>query len=192
MATTAGSNSAMAPAKSSRGRASALTVVPMNASEAVQNGDVLVADGTTKDLAVSNTATGAIIGVAVGGGTSVATVDRDAQPGADLSGNEHVLNIALALPGTVFAGNMVENGTPNDHTGVYADDLRRTCDIEESTQGFACLADLTASVVAVTLAYVSPQMLASTSTWQHGRSAGVNILNPRMEFAFLTGDTIFG
>lgn len=192
MATTAGSTFPMAPKMGAGAKSAPLTVIPLDVSETISLGDVLVVVAATNDLADSNSASGGIFGIALAAAVTIATVDRDAPPGPDLAGDEHVINVALATPGTPFLGNMVENSTPNDHTGVYADDLRRICDIEQSTEGFACLADTVAATVAFSMKYASPQYLVSSSVWQHGRSAGVNIINPRVEFVFTAADTVFG
>jgi len=190
MATTAGSNWPMAPAKTVRGQAVASTVIPLDPTEVISIGDVITRDATTKDAVDSNAATTGVIGVAISGGTGATTIDRAEGTTVDLNGTIHALQIALALPGTMFAGNLC-GASVADLTGVYQTDMRQLRAIQESTQGFCVLSNTATDSVTYTMAYVAPQRVVSTGVVNWGHEAGVGVVNPRVEFFFTTADTIF-
>jgi len=202
MAHTAGSNFPMAPANPAGDGASKTMAVPIDTSMTeLRNGDVMCTVQATGYPAANNTADGrstddVIMGIALLPGTGevsvTATPDTDAQPGPNTAGTIDVVNIALALPGAFFLGNIVAGA--NDETGVAADNLRQTQEIFESDQGHACLdqTQTAGDLVAMVLEYTSPQYLVASTRWQYGRLAGVGIINPRARFCFLTEATIFG
>ncbi len=202
MPQTAGSNFPMTAASPSGQGANKQTVIPIDTTETeMRHGDVLVVVAATRHVRELNTADGRtaaqiIIGVANLPGTgevSVSgTIDPLAQPGPDRSANINVVNVSLALPGAMFTANVIE--ADNDQTGDADEDLRLQTEISESTQGFACV-DITSDagdLVAFTMQYASPQYLVASTRWQHGRNAGVGIVNPRVQFCFLTEATVFG
>jgi hypothetical protein len=177
----------------------------LDVSETITAGDILTLVAATGDLADANTtetsalqgANGRIFGVAVlspsTNAVSAATVDRNegaTSPGPDASGNWHSVNVALALPGQLFEGNIVAGA--NDETGVYIDNVHETYGVIESDAGYACIdqADTT-NPVAFTMRYRSPQYDNVNDVWVYGPNAGVGILNPRAEFYFLVSATVF-
>lgn len=201
MATTAGTVFPFKPIARKGMQGSALSVDPLDIDETIQAGDVLVVIAGTRDLADDNTATAAIYGVAVCSPStdivSVGTVDRDFSPTSptpDAAGNWHSLNVALALPGQLFEGNIIETAT-GDETGVYADNIHVLLPINPSTDGYACIeANTPGTGVVFTMRYRSPQYdnQAASPTWNTGPEAGVGIINPRAEFYFQAIATVFG
>jgi hypothetical protein len=210
-----GSLRAFAPAGGhGSAKAQHMVVLPIRPSIPVQAGDVLVVDYTAAgnpDVFVDNddpraVATQFIMGIALlspsyGLGASApvspATINRDGDeaiefsPGGSLTPS--VVSIALAYPGSRFEGNIVAGA--NDATGVYNTDLRKQYDVistDDAAGGYAAIdnTDVTNPCIAVEK-YVAPQVLRSTGVWQHGRAAGVGILNPRVEFVFMTSATVF-
>jgi len=175
--------------------------MPCDPSVAFSDGDIIIADtgGPTGDAQVSNAATGAIIGVAMCKGfTANATINRDgnvavggAAPGATLTGD--LINVALALPGQAFQGNFIASAVPADKTGVYATDLRIAAgqDVDESSDGYACVSGATANPVCWVQEYVTPQYDIVLSKWKYGREAGVGVTNPRVVFRFIAAGTVF-
>lgn len=173
-----------------------MAVIPMDPGQPFENGDIITIDSGTRDANVDNeaAAAGRVFGIAkVKAVTANASIDRDAQPGIDVAGTASALNVMLALPGTVFQGNIIDTGI-NDHTGVYLNDIRLGLETLESTEGFACIEDAVAAVQVFTLAYVSPMWdtLATVPQWNHGREAGVGVENPRVQFIFVVDNTVFG
>ncbi len=197
MATTAGTTFGIAPAFTGGPRAPQHTVIPIDPSNVIQDGDVIVCDGTTGDAVANNAPTVNILGVAriKGSQTAAATINREAGTGPDVNGVEHVVNIALALPGTMFQANIMD-ASATDHTGVYQDDIRALVghELGESTQGHACVEnDANTNVVVYVLSYVTPQfdIVASPNLWRYGRLAGVGMTNPRANIFFLADATSF-
>lgn len=205
MATTAGSTFPFRPIGGPGGsRTSAHKVAPLDPSITIQSGDVLVIATATNDVEVDNVNPGAAtdiygifdIGPKATEPTAAATIDRDLSPGPDVDDVWHSANVILALPGQRFAGNMAETVTPNDHTGVYADDVNIDAAIRESTEGYAILTENPGAdtVCARTMDYVNPQVDTANADniFSFGREAGVGLTNPRMEFYFLVASTCFG
>ena len=200
MATTLGTTYPIAPVSRKGHQGSTLCVEPLDPGISAGAGDILVIDGTTADMNVDNTPDGTkIFGVAVlspkAEVTAAATIDRDRSPGPDESDTWHSVNVALALPSQVFAGNII-NESAADETGVYADNIHQNFDIAESTDGYACLEidGTPGGICAFSLRYASPQYdnQASTPAFSLGREAGVGVINPRVEFMFLVDATVFG
>lgn len=208
MAITAGTVFPITPAGGDGGLASGSQLVcPLDPAQVVQAGDILLIDGTTKDLVVANAdpaGTSLIYGVAMasgGGFTAASTIDRDQEGvSTDSAGSRHTLNVALALPGEKFTGNVVQTATV-DETGVYQDNINTQMSIVQAdvtaptTTDFAALDQPAAGTNCVhALYYTSPQFLTggSPELWQYGRLAGVGIANPRMTFYFLVDATVWG
>lgn len=202
MAQTAGSNFPIEPGTPSGDGAVRMSVIPIDTSETtMRTGDILCVVAATNDVREFNNADGVaaaerIIGVAMLPGRGeisvTGTIDRDAGTGPSVAGTISTVNVALALPGAGFTGNIV-TATSNE-TGEYVANVYQQMEITETTQGFGALDNTSASgsLVAHTMAYTSPQYLVSASRWQHGRLAGVNIINPRAHFVFITAATVFG
>jgi len=202
MATLAGSVFPMAPVGGPGGTKSADHVVaPLDVSETITAGDILTIVAATRDVEDTNTDPGAgsIFGVAVlsadTNAVSVAAVDRDERIGPDASGDWHAINVALALPGQRFQGNVVA-GAATDETGVYADNVHiRLGVVEADTSGYAAIDQADTTNVAVfTMGYVNPQVdvTDANNAYAFGREAGVGLTNPRVEFYFIAVETVFG
>lgn len=189
MATTANTVFPIAAAPGARGTGAVeMATIPCLASVAFSPGDIVIIDGTTKDATVLNTPTGAIFGVAMCKEfTSAATIDRDGQI------NEDTVNVALAVAGARFTGN-VQLNTTTDLVGVYATCLRVVCDIVVSdTSGYAALStDATGTEVVFTQEFTSPQYDNVAAVWRYGRTAGVGVTNARVIFSFLHDATVWG
>lgn len=189
-------------------KAAHMTVVPLDPSDVFRDGDILVINATSQDMSVDNNPDGGvatadlIFGVLQAqsgqGFTAAATIDRDEPPDFALipggTGTPSTANVAVAFPGARFEGNLV-GGADTDHTGVYGDDvhMRFGC-IETTTSEFGALnfADTTAPV-AFTWGYTTPQVNYATGGFSvTGRTAGVGLANPRMEFTFVVNATVFG
>ena len=203
MATIAGTVFPFEPVSRKGMQSAAMEVFPLEASETFQAGDVVVADGTTRDLTMDNTIatpTGLILGVIqISASTDItanATIDREfagTSPTADAAGTYHSANIALALPGQLFAGNIIETSI-GDETGVYVDNVRVHLPIVEATDGYAAIEANTVGTGPVyTVRYGSPQYdnQATPARWRYGHEAGVGVINPRVEFYFVGLATVF-
>lgn len=186
----------MAPVSRKGHQGSALSVYPIDASVVMQAGDIVVVDSITRDMQTPTTdPTGDIFGVAMlspkAATTTASTIDRDANVGPDINGSHHALNVALALPGQLFAGNIIDTSVAN-HTGVYVDDLRRQLAVGQSTLGYWCVEDSPTDPVVLTMDYITPQYDSVNGVWAYGRAAGVGVINPRVTFYFIVTATIFG
>ena len=204
MATTTGTTFPMAPMHPGGDGANKSLVIPIDTSMTeMRNGDIVVYENSTGYAKTNNDADGrtaehVIIGVAMLPGTGevsvLATPDPEVQPGLNTAGTISVLNVALALPGALFAGNTGDNVT--DQVGVVSADLRLLTNVVESADGYAAC-DITSTGGAntcFTLEYTSPQWdsQASPNLWRHGRNAGVGNTNPRVKFVFVAEATVFG
>ena len=202
MATTAAYTTKIRPA-GGYGSATAghMTVLPVVASTTIDDGDILIIDGTAQDMLTDNSpAVGAIFGVAqvnaANGITGRSTIDRDG-PNVPLPNSEVVdtINVAVAHPGARFSGCMIGSGI-NDLTSVYQTHVRSTWDCGEATNGMGCLINTTSAPVAFTLEYETPQVdlegaVGAQGEVRFGREAGAGLTNARFVFMFLNSATVF-
>lgn len=203
MATTAGWTMPMRPVGRYGQEGQRGTVVPLDPGITVSAGDIITVDSGTKDAQVITNndivlGTHYVLGIALINENAAITaanpIDRDAQPGPFVSPSAttwHSINVALATPGTLFEGNIIDGASDQD--GVYAEDVRTAYGLLDSADGFACInKGDAADEVVFTFGYATPQTNVQTGAQVFGVTAGVGLKNPRVRFTFLTGATVFG
>ena len=154
-------------------------VVPLDVSQTVQAGDIIIMDATADRAQVLNTdpTTARIIGIAYNGKVTGATVTDD-----------DVIEIAPAQPGALFVASLVTSATADLTAPSYATHCAPTLygTVEVLTFPVVDIADTTATRVKV-VAFSRDQLRG-----QRFKSGTGGTTNPRVLVEFIHAETILG